>query len=227
MQTSHLCLALAAVMGAGAAHADRPLVSETADVIAPGACQIESALARTRAGSLDTARTWDSSFSCGLALQTQVALGYGREQAGGSTDQALRLAGKTTVVAPEDGRTGYGLAYGLAAVKGPGSGYKVEDFTVLALATRELASGLLGHANLGLSHSRSLRRSTALWSLGVETTADLTVAADLFGDDRDRPSVSAGVGYSFGGGFSANAAVALQFSKPQARVLSVGAKLVF
>jgi hypothetical protein len=64
---------------------------------------------------------------------------------------------------------------------------RVEELRVVGLVSGELVSGVLGHANLGWSYSRSAKKSTTQWWLGVETTSDLSVAADVFGDDRGRP----------------------------------------
>jgi hypothetical protein len=221
-----LCAALMALLAAPA-HADRPLVSETADAIEAGSCQVEAALARARAAGGPSLRSLGAIFSCGLKGGHQWALAYGRDSGGGEKSQSLGLGGKSNLLPVEAGRTGLGVAYSLAALKTPGSGYRFEDSTVLGVLTRELGAGLLGHANLGWTRSRSARQSSTLWSLGVETTGDVFYAADVFGDDRNRPSLSAGAGYSFAPGFSGNVAYALQFDKPRSKQLSLGLKVVF
>jgi hypothetical protein len=221
------CLLGTVLLPLGPAWADRPLVSETADVIPERSCQVEAALARARAARLPAGRGGDVLFSCSLDAGTQAALGYTRDSVEGLTAEAARMAGKSTLVAPEGGQFGLGIAYGLSAAKAPGEGWRFDDFSLLGVVTKELALGLLGHANLGFSRSRIARQSTTVWSLGLETTADLTLAADVFGDDRSKPWVSAGVGYSFGAGFSANLAYAVQFDQPRLKQISIGAKLVF
>ena len=131
----------------------------------------------------------------------------------------------------QDGKAGWGLRYGVAALKLPGSSWRSETFELLGLVSRELAQGVLMHANLGHSQSRSQNSSnvqgTTLWSMGVETTGTFFSAADFFGDDRSRPWLSGGVGYNFGSGFSANASLAWQFVKPLVRSWTLGAKLEF
>ena len=52
-------------------------------------------------------------------------------------------------------------------------------------------------------------------------------AADVFGDDRGRPAVSTGVGFSFTRDFSMNVGVAQQFESPAIRQWTLGAKMVF
>lgn len=216
-----------AALGAGPAWADRPLVSETADVIERGACQVEAAGATSRASGAPDVRELGAVFTCGVAFETQPALAYGRSRAGGIKEETLFLGAKTTLRAPDGGRPGFGVAYAIGAVKAPAVSWRREELNVVGLITMEVAKGLLGHANLGWNRSRSARQSTTTWSLGVETVGDFTVAADSFGDDRGRPSVSAGVGYTFGKGLSANAALATLFEPNRVHQFSVGAKLVF
>jgi len=214
-------LALAALP----ALAGRPLRSETADVPDAGSCELEAAAARAHSSGLPALRNTDAAFACGVGAQTQAGLGVTR--AAGDTFSAARLVGKTTLLTPERGRTGWGIAYGVDAAKTPDVSWRIDNFGLLAAATRQLAGGLLVHANLGWNRSRTARQNTTLWSLGIETTSDLTVAADVFGDDRSKPGVAAGMGYSFGGGFSASISYALLLESPRVKLLTLGAKLVF
>ncbi|MBL8344662.1 MAG: hypothetical protein JNN03_04415 [Rubrivivax sp.] len=209
------------------AWADRPLVSETADVIERGACQVEAAAATSRASGSPNVRELGAVVTCGMAFDTQPALAYGRSRTGDGKEEALLLGAKTTLRAPDGARPGFGLAYSVGAVKAPALSWRREELSVVGLVTMEVSRGLLGHANLGWSRSRSARQNTTTWSLGVETVGEFTLAADAFGDDRGRPSVSAGVGYAFGKGLSANAALATLFEPTRVHQFSVGAKLVF
>jgi len=217
----------ALTLASSSAWAGAPLVTETADVPAAGACELEAALFRATASGLPALRGLGLQGSCGIGGHSQLILGYERARAEGETAQSAGLSAKTTLVAPEDGRTGFGLRYGLSLDKAAGAGWRGEGLELLGVLTREIASGLLLHANLGHAYSRSARQGSTLWSLGVETTADTTLAADVFGDDRSRPWVSAGVGRKFGGGFSANASLAVNFEQPRVRQLTLGAKLEF
>ena len=73
----------------------------------------------------------------------------------------------------------------------------------------------------------SRSRTVTVWSLGVESTDDLALAADVYGDDRGKPWVSAGGGYTLGGGVRASLSYALQLDRPRVRVVTRGAKLAF
>lgn len=85
---------------------------------------------------------------------------------------------------------------------------------------------MLLHGNLGWSRRVRGGADATVWSLGVETATDPTVAADVFGDDRTRPAASVGFGCGFGGGLSASVAYAVQFDRPRLRTLTFGAKFV-
>ncbi|CAD5373758.1 conserved exported hypothetical protein [Rubrivivax sp. A210] len=220
-------LALCALLATGAAQAGRPLVTETADANAAGACDAETSLTRVSERDAPSLRLWETVVACGIGHDTQLGAGYARARSEGQTLQALSLGGKTNLVAPEDGRTGWGVAYGLDAAEAPGRSLRLETLGLAALATRELAPGLLGHANLGLTYNRVDRKTRAQWSLGLETAGDLVLAADIYGEDRGRPTVSAGAGWTFGGGVSANLSYAVELERPRVKALGLGLKLVF
>lgn len=138
------------------------------------------------------------------------------------------MVGKSTLVAPEAGHTGWGLRYGVSFDKASGQGWRHEGLELLAVATREVAPDLLVHANLGHARSRNAAQGRTLWSLGVERSAGRTaLAADFFGDDRSRPWLSAGVGTSLNDAFSVNASFAVGFEQPRSQQLTLGAKLTF
>ncbi|MBL8289599.1 MAG: hypothetical protein JNL85_16580 [Rubrivivax sp.] len=221
-----VCAALAAA-SSGTSLADRPLVTETADVIDRGACQVEAAGGQARSSGAPRLREWDVIATCGTAFDTQPALQYGQGRVAGNKEESLRLGAKTTLLAPGDTRAGYGVAYSVGALKLPGRSWQRDDIAIAALVTGNLARRLLGHANVGWTRSRNARQDTTTWSVGMETEGDLVLAADAFGDDRSRPWLSAGLGASLGKGLSVNAAVAQQFETPRVRQVSVGAKIEF
>lgn len=213
------------LLAASAAQADRPLVSETADVIGAGDCQIESGLAQARSRGSPSLRLADVFGSCGVAGHTQLGIGLGSARQAGSTDLSLGLAGKTTLKMPQDGAIGWGLAYGVGLEKAAGEGWRHGSSRLLGVATRELASGLLGHANLGWSRSQRDRQNTTTWSLGLEGEQPLRWAADLFGDDRSRPWASAGLLFPLADKVSANLAYAQQFERRRVRQWTLGFKV--
>jgi hypothetical protein len=205
-----------------------PLVTETADALGRGDCELEAQVARATTQGLPAVREWGVLGACGVGLDTQLALGLTRASMSGfDHTQAVGLSGKTNFKAPEAGQTGWGLGYALDAHRDPGESWHLHGHALTLLATRELAPGWLGHANLGWAHSRRDKLNSTVWSLGIERTGTLTWAADVFGDDRNKPGASTGLGYDFGGGFSANLSVATLFETPRIRVVTLGAKFAF
>lgn len=204
-----------------------PRVTETADALAARDCELEAGTTRERVSGEPALRSDEVVFGCGVGFNTQVNVSWARDSVEGESTSGYALLAKTTYVMPEAGRTGWGLAYGLAAARNGGNSLRWQEAMVSLVATRELAGSWLMHANLGISHDRDANLNTTVWSLGVESTDTLALAADVFGDDRNRPWLSGGLGYSFGGGLSASVRVAQQFEQPRVRSVSVGVKLVF
>lgn len=219
--------AAALALLSAAAQADRPLVSETADVIPAGACQVEAWAARARQSGSPAERGQFALVSCGVAGVHQFGLGATRVKAGHEHGSGFALTGKTTLRMPEAGSTGFGLGYSLGFEKAGGRRLRGESAMLMGVATQEVGDGYLLHANLGWVHSRAAGQSSTTWSLGVERGDDFTWAADVFGDDRSRPWVSAGAGWALLEKLSFNAAYALQFDRKRVKQLSVGMKLEF
>lgn len=226
MKSRHLFAALAAGLMATTAGAG-PRVTETADALPARDCELEAAATRDRASGAPTVRGTEVVLGCGVGASTQINAGWTRESSEGANASGYGLVGKTTFVMPEAGRTGWGLAYGIAAARDGSGSLRWQEAVVSLVATHELAGSWLLHANLGVGHERESRRNSTLWSLGVESTDTLALAADVFGNDRSRPWVSGGVGYSFGGGLSASVRLAQQFEQPRLRSVTLGLKLVF
>jgi hypothetical protein len=166
-------------------------------------------------------------FSCGVAGIHQFGLGAQESRADGERSRALTLTGKTTMRFPDKGQPGFGLAYTLGFEKASGQGLRRESATLMGVVTQEVLDGVLLHANLGWAHSRSAGQNTTTWSLGVERGDDLVLAADVFGDDRSRPWVSAGAGWALLDKLSFNAAYAMNFERKRVKQISVGMKVVF
>ena len=225
-QRPPLAATVAALLGlcSPLAWADRPLVSETADVIGGDQCQIETGLARQSSRGTPSATLADVLGSCGIGGHSQFGIALGTARAAGASDGFLGLGGKTTLKMPADGATGYALAYGLAADKPSGQGWRHGSTRLFGVATKELRDGLLGHLNLGWLRTESDRLNSTTWSLGFEGEGPVRWAADVFGDDRARPWLSAGLLMSITDKVSANLAYAQQFAQPRVRQWTLGFK---
>lgn len=184
-----------ALMAASPAHAELPLVSETADSPASGECQVELALLRTTAQGHSRLHGQQAYASCGTPWNGQLGVLIAREHGGGDPRATLLgVHGKSTLVAPDEAHTGWGIAYGLTSDHLSGEGWQHGSSHLTLVATRRLTASLIGHANLGWQRAQRDHSSTTVWSLGLETEGgSWGWAADLYGDDRSRPWISAGV----------------------------------
>jgi hypothetical protein len=95
------------------------------------------------------------------------------------------------------------------------------------VATRELGKSLVGHANLGWLRTGRNKLDRTTWSLGIEGDGPIGWAADVFGDDRSRPWLSAGVKLPLGQTISTNLSYAQQFSSPRVHLWTLGIKVEF
>jgi hypothetical protein len=98
---------------------------------------------------------------------------------------------------------------------------------VYGVATRELGRALVGHANLGWLRTGRNKIDSTTWSLGIEGDGPIGWAADVFGDDRSRPWLSAGVKLPLGETISTNLSYAQQFSSPRVHLWTLGIKVEF
>jgi hypothetical protein len=220
-------LIVCAALAAPTAWAGHPLVTETADALARGTCEVEFVRANEKGGTAPKVGHSDVQFSCGAGARSQLAIGVDSSRVDGLRAEGYRVAGKTTLLAPEDGNTGFGVRYSLGWATTQGKRTELESTTVLAVATREIRNGVIAHANLGFTRDRLQSRSTGLWSLGVESTDPISWAADIFGEESSKPSVSLGLGWRAGKDVFVSVAYAMQTADEKARSLSLGLKLLF
>ena len=209
------------------AQAGHPLVSETPDALERGSCQVEFQQARVKARDSAADSGSDLQFSCGLGLHSQVAVGTTSVRSDGVRTDSYRLVGKTAIVAPEEGQTGLGIRYGASWLQTPGANTEWVDSTVVLVLTRDVGHGLLAHANLGLRRDRTLSQSTRLWSLGIESTDTVSFAADVFGEQRDKPWASVGAGWRPSKDSLISLAYARQSGESKAKAVSLGLSMLF
>ncbi|MDH4391650.1 MAG: hypothetical protein QE285_09550 [Aquabacterium sp.] len=219
--------ALATLLTAPAAWAARPLVSETADSLARGDCELETALASNRVRGQDNTGSLDTLVACGIGVGTQVSGAYNRSRNGGLTGQTVTLGGKTNLAEVQDGSIGWAIAYGASLDKAPGASWRHGGTRVFGVATKPLTDSLVAHFNLGWLRTESDRSNRTTWSLGVEGDGPVRWAADVFGDDRSRPWASVGLMWPLAEKLSANLEYAQQFERLRVRQWTLGLKFDF
>jgi hypothetical protein len=224
---SPLTLALALAVSAGDARAGRPLVSESADVIGAGDCELEAAVGHERTNDQPWSTPVDAVLSCGWGGHSQLGVILAGTRSDGATNRLAGLSGKTMLVMPSDDLTGFALAYSTWRSDEAGEGWRQGGHRLYGVATRVLGKELVGHANLGWQRTGRHAINRTTWSLGIEGDGPLGWAADVFGDDRSRPWWSGGVKLPLGATTSLNLSYAHQFESPRVQLWTLGFKLDF
>lgn len=165
----------------------RPLVTEDADVLALGECEVEGALLRGSAeGTTANERTFQ--FGCGIGRSTQLALNVATIKSGGLRERGVALLGKTSVW-NNDAGAALSVAWGLTWDRAAGDPWQHTGGQLNLAYSRPTFADMTLHANLGHSRDRVANERSTSWGLAVEHEgfAGLAPMAELFGDDRSAP----------------------------------------
>jgi hypothetical protein len=191
MHLRALCLAVTTAMTVLDAHAGRPLQTEDAGVLEPGAWELELAHSRVRLGA---ARAHDTSVQLarGIGWDSQFALAVGRARSGGERADSAAALGKTELWnnGNKDGAAALTLAWAVTGIKAGTDGWRHAATDLTLVYSRPLAGGLTLHANLGHARDEFERIGSTGWGLALEhdgvAVGDgrLAPMAELFGDDR-------------------------------------------
>jgi len=221
--------ALCAASLAGAAHANRPLNTDTADTIAVRRCQFEPYAEATRSSGSPTERAMVLQLNCGVTESTQLGVAASRTSSSDESSSAAMLGGKTTFVEMQEAQTGIAIGYGLSAVKPSGGSWSADVGFVYLIASRQLTPSLLGHVNLGASRSRLNRQNSTTWAAAFEwtVTQGVVLSGESYGDDRSRPWVSTGLWWGLRDNFSVNMSLGAQTSNPRVKQVTAGFNVEF
>jgi len=229
LRPARLLATLAALTLCGAAQAARPLATEDADVLDRGQCEAEGVIAQSKPSGQPSTRGWTALGTCGVGANTQLILAYNRSRTDDASLSGLLFGGKTALMQREGEGLGVTLAWGLVSAKAE-SGSMEHELTYLnAVASRDLAPGWTGHANLGWVRSESASSSSTTWNVAIEHAlgngVDLT--GELYGDDRTKPWIGVGARWAVSDKLSLNAGFATQSESPRVNAWSIGFKLAF
>lgn len=223
------CLSIALFALAGTVHAGRPLATEDADFLSRGQCEAEGFVGRASASGEPATRGWTLQGSCGIGVNTQLALAASRSRSDGITGSGLLFGGKTGLLPREGDALGLTLAWGLAGEKAQGGSMEHELSTLNLVATRELSPGWTGHANLGWLRSESADASSTTWNLALEKSLGngVELMGEVYGDDRSDEWLGLGVRWAASDRLSLNASWATQNDSPRIRLWTLGFKVAF
>ena len=220
---------LALALAAPAAQAGRPLVTDDADVLDRGACELEGFGARSEEPAAAPARRASVQVGCGVGSRSQLALSAGRAWQAGDTVTGWGLGGKTGLVGPEAGRPGVAVGWFVDAQR-PAGGPSRHDASGAALLGSWGDDGpWTGHANLGWVRAASTGTDTTLWGLAVEHAVrdGLDLVAELYGTDRTRPWAGVGLRWALHPRVGVDASWATALHDRGTRDITVGATLAF
>lgn len=210
------------------ARGERPLQTEDAGVLDPGACQLQSAFARVGEGGMYE-RGGYAQFGCGISKGTQVQLAAGQSRSGGSRVDSLVFTGKTAVIALTDDRPGLSIAYSIQGAQSAAQSMRFTQATIKAVYSEPVGAWLV-HGNIGWARDLEGRRDSMLWNVAVERPAlrAFDWVAELYGDDR--VPAWAGTGgrwWLVDKRIWVDASYALQLGATRSRLLTVGISGLF
>jgi hypothetical protein len=214
---------------ASAALANRPLTTDTADVIETGTYQLETYASRVTASGVPAENGWTSQLSRGMGYRTQLSAAISRARAGGESASGLLLGGKTWLVELGEAAPGLTVGYGLTGVNAPGDSWRHDGSYLTLIGTQPFGKSLLVHANLGWVRSSIAKQDSTAWALGVEysTEAKVNLIAETFGDDRGKPTFSLGLLWAPLEKFSVNTSYGVTRESPRIKQWTLGFQLDF
>lgn len=222
-------IVVAAALVATSSWANRPLTTDTADVIAAGTNQLEVYASRETASGTPSANGFTAQLSHGIGHQTQLSFALDHARAGGQSASGLLVGGKTWLIELGDSSPGVSIGYGLTAVKAPGDSWEHDASYLTLIGTQPLGKGLLLHGNLGFARSQLARQNSTTWALGAEwsATESVNLIAETFGDDRGKPTWSAGALWQLMPRFSVSTSYGVTRETPRIKQWTLGFQLDF
>ncbi len=216
------------------AWAGRPLQTDDAGVLAPAACELEGVGLRL-AGDARTTE-FALQLGCGVGFDSQIGLAVAHARTDGVGGSGVALVGKTAVwtAAPSAALPdALALAWGVIGARIGSDGWRHAGTEVALLYTRPVAAGWLAHANLGHARNALTRTGTTTWGVGIEYEGRdgggrWVPVAEIFGDDRDRPSWNVGLRHAVAAErWQVDVSYGRQFSTARPSWLTIGTKFAF
>lgn len=218
-------MAMAALLSTPA-HAGRPLQTEDAGVLDRGECELEIAFAR-EGRRTPALREGHGQVACGVGLQSQLALAYGRIDGDGRAD-ILGASGKTALRPLTDDQTGVTLAWGAGFLRPRGGGFERDAVEVRAVVTHPVGPWFL-HGNVGWLREADHTNRT-VWGAAVERTATIGAVDamfEFFGDGHGKTWANAGLRWNVAPErFSLDGSYG-RHTSGGASLMTVGMKLLF
>lgn len=181
------------VMAAFPALAGRPLITDDADVVAPGACQIESWMQRSRSEGPSDKALWLNA-ACSPVDRTELALGGARGVSG--SDRSTLTTWQVKHVIQRYGDASPGFAVALADQRDRRSHRNaLGDTSAIGIASFPLAGdALMAHVNAGMTRAWNTDthryRGRGIWSsaLDMRVAPRTRAVIEAYGVAGERPA---------------------------------------
>jgi hypothetical protein len=187
-------LIIAACAVAPVADAARPMVTDDARIIDPGACQLET----WRRFNRDSKEFW-ALPACNPTGNLEITLGSAElpvEDPGlRGTTRTVQIQGKTLFRTLETNSYSYGFAAG-GVVRSRGAADQVPNYYAYVPVSRSLLDDrVVLHVNVGAQRAGIDPLDALTWGLGAEigVTRRAFVIAESFGNNHARPSYQGGL----------------------------------
>lgn len=181
------------VMAAFPALAGRPLITDDADVVAPGACQIESWMQRTRNEGPSEKALWLNA-ACSPADRTELGLGGARGVSGIDRGTLTTWQVKHVIQRYDDASPGLAVAFADQRDR-RSHRHALGDTSAIGIASFLLAGDtLMAHVNAGVTRACNTNtdryRGRGIWSSALDMgVAPRTRAAiEAYGVTGERPA---------------------------------------
>lgn len=182
----HIFLTVGIVSVTSSGWAGRPLVTEDAGLLGRGSCEVESFVAK--ASDLDLKLGW-AQIGCGIGMNTQLALGVGRETSSEPSVNYAALLGKTSLRTLTEEDYGVVIAYTILGGKESGGDFNYASTEIKAVLTVP-HQGWFYHANAGVLHTDADSDSRAIWAFAAErpnALGPVALMGEVFGVGDDAP----------------------------------------
>ena len=175
--------------------AGRPLTTEDASVLDDKACQVEAWIDRARA---NVTQAWLVP-ACNFGLGIEWQAGFARERSEGETRFAEAYAQAKGLFREAKEESPWGVGWVVGVTRRPlDERYRGWDHPYALLPVSLSTGDFTFHVQPGWARDRESGRNLTLWGAAVEhaTTERLTLVAEAFGENSEKPFVRAGLRWS-------------------------------